>query len=147
MARRCEMVARGGEGGPPAGWRLAARVVLVLALVQLVGAVLAGGHFWLGPWIVLPLFFFWTFGGPLGRRGRHPRRELEDAGWEEGWDDAPALDSRRAAAPTREEQLAAELAATRRRLRELEEQLRWQTRLLEAAPLPPAPRETAPPPA
>jgi hypothetical protein len=123
---------------------VAARVLLVLALVQLVGVVLAGGHFWPGPWLFLPLLFFWAFSGPLGWRGRQGRSSRREGA--AGWDDEPALDGRREAALEREHQLAAELAGTRRRLRELEEQLRWQARLLETASPAPAPRETEPPP-
>ena len=144
MARRSEMVTRGWEGGPPAGWRVAARVLLVLGLVQLVGFGLAGGHFWPGPWLVLPLLFFWAcaapgLAGPAGpalpargrtRAGTTSRRWTAGAG-------------RPSSAST---SLAAELAGTRRRLRELEEQLRWQARLLETAPPAPAPRAAEPPP-
>jgi hypothetical protein len=129
MARRSEMVSRGGEGGPPAVWALAAKVLLVIVLVNLVGLAFGAGRFWVGPWFILPFFFlFWTFGGPWGRRRRQGRYadRYEESELEAGPRDDLPPDGGRVAA------LEASLAGAQRQIRELEEQLRWQARLLEA---------------
>jgi hypothetical protein len=140
MARRSEVVSRGREGGPPAVWSVVAKVLLVVVLVNLVGRAFGGGHFWIGPWFFLPFFFlFWTVGGPWGRRrrGRYADR-YEDSELDADRRDEMPPDGGRVAA------LEESLAGAQRQIRELQEQLRWQARLLEAGQQP-AQQATQPP--
>jgi hypothetical protein len=121
------------------------RVLLVIGVFKLI-ALASGGALFFVPWLLVPLVFLLA-GGALFR-GRHyghgwrHRRDAEDlpASGDPGArslaGDGPAAESLE-----REYRLEAELATARRQIRELQEQIAWQGRLLDT---PAAPRQSPP---
>jgi hypothetical protein len=145
MARSTVLRRRGWEDGPPPAFGIALRVLLVIGVFKLI-ALASGGAFFFVPWLLVPLVFL-VVGGALfgGRHYGHGWRHRRDA------DDLPAAgdpgarplagDGPPAESREREYRLEAELATTRRQVRELQEQLAWQGRLLDT---PAAPRQSPP---
>ena len=149
MVRSTALRRRGWEDGPPPAFRIALRILLVIGVFKLV-ALSAGGAFFFAPWLLIPLVFMLVGGGLFrGRRygygwghGHHRYRDEDDLP-PSGESDARPLSSAGATpeALEREYRLEAELATARRQIRDLQEQLAWQGRLLDT---PAAPRQSPP---
>jgi hypothetical protein len=158
MVRSTALRRRRWEDGPPPVFGIALRILLVIGVFKLI-ALSAGGAFFFAPWLLIPLVFM-LVGGGLFRSRRYGH------GWGHGHgrdeeDLPPSADARplSAAGSTpealeREYRLEAELATAQRQIRDLQEQLSWQGRLLKTAAVPPpageapaAPPAAAPPPA
>ncbi len=125
MAGR-DLAVAGGDAGQRSchGWPVAATILLVVGIGHLAGAVAAGGASFLFPWLILPLALWFVAGGGYGRL----RRTAGPAG--RGTSKDGETPSGRVV--DREQRLEAELAGARREVKELQEQLRWHTRLLAA---------------
>jgi len=144
MVRSTALRRRGWEDGPPPVLGIAIRILLVVGAFKLI-SLAAGSAFVFFPWLLIPLVFMLVGGGLFrGRRYRH--------GWGHRYDDEydalPPSGDRNARPPEpaepapaaleREYRLEAELAAAQRQIRDLQEQLSWQGRLLKTPAAPPA---------
>ena len=166
MVRSTALRRRGWEDGPPPVLGIAIRILLVIGVFKLI-SLAAGSAFVFFPWLLVPLVFMLVGGGLFrGRRYGHGWGHRRD----DEYDALPPAGDRNARPPgpaesapealEREYRLEAELAAAQRQIRDLQEQLSWQGRLLKtpaaqpaapagvaddtAPPAPPAPPAPAP---
>jgi hypothetical protein len=158
MARSTALRRGGWGGGRPSAAGIALRVLLVIGAFKLV-ALAAGGAFFFVPWMLLPLVFLLVgVGLTRGWHAGHGQEygHLPPAGDSGDAAARPMAGDEADAAREREYRLEAELATAHRQIRDLQEQLSWQGRLLKSAgatpeapppPVPPTPPAAPEPPA